>query len=90
LNNIKFIKGDARDIPLPDSSVDIVTGITLAIYPLDGYRDFVREAARVTLAGGMILMINITPGWYGGELAHVIANEIETDTLQDKIRLYPK
>ena len=25
-------------------------------------------------------MINITPGWYGGELANVIVNEIETDT----------
>jgi len=85
LNNVEFVKGDARNIPLPDNSVDIVTGITLAIYPVDGYRAFVRESVRITSVGGLIVMINITPGWYGGELADIISNDIETDTMQDEI-----
>ena len=85
LDNVEFIKGDAKDIPLPDNSVEIVTGITLAIYPVDGFRDFVREATRITVDQGMIVMINITPGWYGGELANVIVNEIETDTELDNL-----
>lgn len=85
LDNVEFIKGDGKNIPLPDDSVDVVTGITLAIYPVDGFRDFVREATRIAVNQGLIVMVNITPGWYGGELAHVIVNEIETDTELDHL-----
>jgi len=85
LDNVEFMEGDAKNIPLPDDSVDIVTGITLAIYPVDGFRDFVREATRITVDHGLIVMINITPGWYGGELANIIVNEIETDTELDNL-----
>jgi ubiquinone/menaquinone biosynthesis C-methylase UbiE len=83
--NVEFMQGDARDIPLRDDFVDIVTGITLPIYPVDGYRDFVREATRVVSNGGLIAMINITPGWYGGELATIINDEDTTDARQNEI-----
>lgn len=85
LDNVEFIKGDAKNIPLPDDSVDVVTGITLAIYPVEGFLDFVREATRITIDQGMIAMLNITPGWYGGELADIIADEIETDSELDNL-----
>lgn len=85
LSNIEFRPGDGREIPLPDNSVDIVTGITLAIYPVEGYRDFAREAARITVNAGLILMIDITPGYYGGDLVHVIGDESTVDTRQDEI-----
>ena len=83
--NLEFMQGDARDIPLRDDFVDIVTGITLAIYPVDGYRDFVREATRVLSNGGLIAMINITPDWYGGELATIINDVDTTDARQNEI-----
>jgi ubiquinone/menaquinone biosynthesis C-methylase UbiE len=81
LHNVEFIKGDARRIPLRDSSVEIVTGITLALHPVEGYRDFACEALRVSTSPGLIVMVNITPGWYGGELAAVILDE---DTIEDR------
>ena len=85
LNNVEFLSGDGRNIPLGDNSVDMVTGITLPIYPVEGYREFVREAERVTVPGGSIVMINIAPGWYGGELANIILDEEEYDTQQNEI-----
>jgi ubiquinone/menaquinone biosynthesis C-methylase UbiE len=81
LQNVEFIKGDARKIPLNDDSVDIVTGITLALYPVEKYRQFANEALRVAVNGGCIVMINITPGWYGGELSNIIA---DVDTIESK------
>lgn len=84
-NNVEFVKGDAREIPLIDDLVDIVTGITLPIYPVEGYRGFVGEATRITANGGMILMLNISPGWYGGELANVIQDENTTEARQNEI-----
>ena len=85
LHNIEFVKGDAKDIPLKDNFVEIVTGITLSLYPVEEYRDFVSEAMRVTTNRGLIVMINITPGWYGGELATVILDEDTIETRQNEI-----
>jgi ubiquinone/menaquinone biosynthesis C-methylase UbiE len=85
LNNVEFVKGDARGIPLKDNLVDLVTGITLPIHPVDGYRDFIYEAIRITSNAGLIVMINISPGWYGGELANVILDENTSDTRQNEI-----
>jgi ubiquinone/menaquinone biosynthesis C-methylase UbiE len=77
LTNVCFLRGDARSMPLKDDSVDIVMGITLAIYPPEGFRDFVREATRVVRDGGLIVTQDVAPGWYGGELCRVIRNENE-------------
>jgi ubiquinone/menaquinone biosynthesis C-methylase UbiE len=77
LTNIGFLRGDARSMPLKDDAVDIVMGITLAIYPPEGFRDFVREATRVVRDGGLIVTQDVAPGWYGGELDRVIRDENE-------------
>jgi ubiquinone/menaquinone biosynthesis C-methylase UbiE len=64
LTNVSFVDGSADAIPLPDSSVDVVTAITA---PLD-----VVEALRVLKAGGVVLHLDIAPGWYGGHLNGII------------------
>jgi ubiquinone/menaquinone biosynthesis C-methylase UbiE len=69
---VTFLSGDALALPLADNSVDLVTGITLAVYPTDGYREFIREGLRV--AKGAVVYVGISPGWYGGDLYDVIEN----------------
>jgi ubiquinone/menaquinone biosynthesis C-methylase UbiE len=85
LQNVEFVKGDARSIPLQDDSVELVTGITLPVYPVEGHREFVKEAERIITDGGRILMINITPGWYGGELSDIILEQENYDFKQNEI-----
>jgi ubiquinone/menaquinone biosynthesis C-methylase UbiE len=81
LTNVSFLRGDARSMPLKDDAVDIVMGITLAIYPPEGFRDFVREATRVVRDGGLVVTEDVAPGWYGGELSRVIRNRNELQFL---------
>jgi ubiquinone/menaquinone biosynthesis C-methylase UbiE len=69
---VTFLNGDALALPLADDSVDLVTGITLALYPPELYRDFIRESLRV--AKGPVVYLGIPPGWYGGDLDEVIEN----------------
>lgn len=70
LAHVTFLCGDALSLPLADDSVDVVTAVTLAIYPPAGYRDFIGEGLRV--AKGPVVYIGIPPGWYGGDLYDVI------------------
>lgn len=78
-----FLSGDARALPLADGSVDLVTGITLALYPPEQYRDFIREGLRV--ARGPVVYVGISPGWYGGDL-HAVIQEVEkVDDSVDRI-----
>lgn len=72
LAQVTFLGGDAIALPLADNAVDLVTGVTLAIYPPGGYRDFIREGLRV--AKTAVVYIGIPPGWYGGDLYDVIEN----------------
>ncbi|NSW53465.1 MAG: class I SAM-dependent methyltransferase [Anaerolineae bacterium] len=67
-----YLSGDACAIPLADNSVDIVTGFTLALFPAERYRDFIREGLRV--AQDKVVYVGIPPGWYGGDLDPVIDN----------------
>lgn len=67
-----FLSGDALSLPLADDSVDMVTAITLALYPWQQYRDFIRDALRV--AKRSVVYVGIAPGWYGGDLYDVIEN----------------
>ena len=41
-SRVIFLSGDALAIPLATNSVDIVTGFTLALFPPEQYRDFIR------------------------------------------------
>jgi ubiquinone/menaquinone biosynthesis C-methylase UbiE len=82
---VTYLSGDALALPLADGSVDLVTGITLAVYPPDGYRDFIREGLRVSK--GPVVYVGIPPFWYGGDLYDVIENpykgiiDIEVDRI---------
>jgi ubiquinone/menaquinone biosynthesis C-methylase UbiE len=83
LKRVIFLSGDALALPLADDSVDLVTGITLALYPLEQYRDFIREGLRV--AKGLLVYLGIPPGWYGGDLYEVIDDVEKVDDEVDRI-----
>lgn len=70
--NVLFLSGDALALPLADNSVDVVTAMTLAIYPPERYSDFIREGLRV--AKGPVVYVGVAPGWYGGDLYDAIEN----------------
>lgn len=80
---VSFLSGDALALPLADDSVDLVTGITLALYPPKQYRDFIREGLRV--AKGAVVYVGIPPGWYGGDLYDVIEDVEKVDDEVDRI-----
>jgi len=71
-SRVTYLSGDALAIPLADNSVDIVTGFTLALFPPEQYRKFICEGLRV--AREQVVYVGIPPGWYGGDLDHVIEN----------------
>jgi SAM-dependent methyltransferase len=85
MERVTFLSGDALALPLADNSVDLVTGITLAVYPPEGYRDFIREGLRV--ATGPVVYLGIPPGWYGGELYELIEDVEKVDDKVDQIFL---
>jgi ubiquinone/menaquinone biosynthesis C-methylase UbiE len=80
---VTFLSGDALALPLADASVDLVTGITLAIYPPEQFRDFIREGLRI--ARGAVVYLGITPGWYGGDLHDLIEDIEQVDHKVDRI-----
>lgn len=73
--NVDFERGTKERIPLPDGSMDVVTSLTAG---LD-----VAEALRVVRRGGLILRLDIPPGWYGGDLNAILEHptpELERET----------
>ena len=83
VRRVTFLRGDALALPLADNSVDLVTGITLALYPPEQYRDFICEGLRA--ARDSVVYIGIPPGWYGGELYDVIEDVEKVDDEVDHI-----
>ncbi len=69
-SRVSYLCGDALALPLADSAVDVVTGFTLALFPAEQYRQFIREGLRV--AKGKLVYVGIPPGWYGGDLDPII------------------
>ena len=89
LDNIVYVNGRAERIPLEDDSVDIVIALTAVMYPPeDVIPAFIREARRIMKSSGTVISIDVAPGWYGGELAHVIADPSAERELQAKHRLF--
>jgi ubiquinone/menaquinone biosynthesis C-methylase UbiE len=82
-SRVTFVSGDALALPLADDSVDLVTGITLALYPPEQFRIFIREGQRV--AKGLVVYLGIPPGWYGGDLYEVIEDVEKVDETVDQI-----
>lgn len=85
LPQVRFVGGDALHLPLAAGSVDMVTAITLALYPPDQYREFIREGLRA--ATGPVIYLGIPPGWYGGDLYEVIDDPEKVDETVDRIFL---
>lgn len=83
--HVTYLSGDALALPLADNSADVVTAITLALYPPEQYRDFIREGLRV--ARGPVVYLGIPPGWYGGDLHDVIEDVEKVDESVDHIFL---
>jgi len=74
IKNVRFMKGTGQQIPLSDSSVHCVVAATPAFFHNEeNVYMFCDEAERITLPGGFIATLNVAPGTYGGELAHIIA-----------------
>ncbi len=86
LLNVAFKKGRATAIPLENGSVDVTASSTGAFYnDPDSIRRFVAEAERITRPGGHIVLIEIAPKWYGGELAAVILGKERGDDMEDRV-----
>jgi len=73
LTNIVYVDGRGEEMPLDDDSVDMVVAITATMYPPEDVIPlFIGEARRVVKSGGMIVSVDVAPGWYGGELNEII------------------
>jgi SAM-dependent methyltransferase len=59
LDNVSFVVGDARDIPLPDASFDWVTCIDV-FHLLDDPARALAEMLRVCRPGGQVIVLNPT------------------------------
>ena len=74
IDNVRFVPGAAQGIPLPDGSADVVVAVTAgSLHDEENIAAFSREAERVVREGGAIFSADIASGWYGGDLASVIA-----------------
>jgi SAM-dependent methyltransferase len=64
--NVHLMAGSAASLPLRDGCCDVVLGVTS---PLD-----VGESLRVLRPFGLVVRLEIPPGWYGGDLNAIIAH----------------
>lgn len=88
-DNVRFVPGTAQDIPLPDDSVDVVVAVTAgSLHSEENIAAFSREAERVVRMGGAIFSADIASGWYGGDLASVIA--VSDTGLLARDRFFPQ
>jgi len=89
LENISYLDGRAEDMPLEANSVDMVMALTATMYPpREVIPVFINEARRVVRDGGVIVSVDVAPGWYGGELSDVIDDPGANDDLQMKHQLF--
>lgn len=79
LTNIKALTAKAEDLPFPDASFDLVV-CRLAAHHFRKIGNFVSEAFRVLMPGGMIGIVDnvapdaaLVPGWTADELRHCAA-----------------
>jgi ubiquinone/menaquinone biosynthesis C-methylase UbiE len=68
VRNVSFVEGSASVLPCADGSADFVACITTSFWPPERVvPEFVAEAERVLRPGGAIIVLNTSPGSYGGE-----------------------
>jgi SAM-dependent methyltransferase len=80
---VSFVAGDALALPLANASIDLAVGVTLALYPPEQYRGFIREGLRA--AREQVLYVGIPPGWYGGDVGRAVGLRDEDLALVDRI-----
>jgi ubiquinone/menaquinone biosynthesis C-methylase UbiE len=85
IENVKFLSGKAENIPLRAKSVDIVTAInSIPVYHPEmsemekTTKRFVEEASRVAREGSYLVIVDVAPFWYGGELAPILLGKKRT------------
>lgn len=80
IENVRFLKGTAEEIPLPRDSVDCVVAVAPAsFHNEENVYKFCDEVERITHPGGFVATLNVAPGSYGGELAHISAGVPKED-----------
>ncbi|MEQ5814455.1 malonyl-ACP O-methyltransferase BioC [Marinobacter sp. NFXS11] len=91
---ISWIVGDAEDLPLPDSSVDVIFS-NLMIQWCDDPCTVLRECRRILRPGGDLMVSTLLDGtlrelkaaWQAADPGHQHVNRFETDlALQAKVR----
>lgn len=85
VTNVHFVAGDIRRLPLDDHAVDAVVAMTTTFYPPTEVIAFTREAERVLRPKGWLVIAEIAPGWYGGELEEVIGHPVPEIAEKDRI-----
>lgn len=65
LSNVTILEGSGEALPLPDHSVDVFTSITAGLQSFP-------EAARVLRRPGLMVLVDIATGYYGGDLNSVL------------------
>src|SRR4051794_31058892 len=70
--DVRFVAGDAEDLPFPDASFDAVLSIYGAMFAPD-HRRTAGELARVCRPGGRIALASWTPGGFIGETFRVFS-----------------
>lgn len=60
-NRVHFKQGNARDLPYPDGTFDLVyNGYMFDLIPLDGFLPILKEFARVLRPGGKLVLVNMS------------------------------
>jgi ubiquinone/menaquinone biosynthesis C-methylase UbiE len=83
--NVQFVAGNIHSLPLEDHSVDAVVAMTTTFYPPTEVIAFTHEAERVLRPTGWLVISEIAPGWYGGELEEVIGHPVPEIAEKDRI-----
>ncbi len=60
-DRIHFKQGNAKDLPYPDETFDVVyNGYMLDLIPLDGFDPILKEMQRVLKPGGKLVLLNMS------------------------------
>lgn len=70
--DLEWIEGDAQELPFADAEFDVVTSCFGAMFAPD-HQAAASEMIRVCRPGGVIGMMNFTPGGAGGDFFRVLA-----------------
>jgi ubiquinone/menaquinone biosynthesis C-methylase UbiE len=65
LSNVTFHHGSGENIPLQDGSVDVFTATTVGLQSFS-------EVVRVLRRPGLVVLLDIAPGHYGGDLNSIL------------------